>query len=114
MRVQVYYNLHKHKWSVKNKKTGLVIGHCDYIALGNAKYTVQKGGRARVLKDQTKNVHAWVEGDINPNQALEGSIREVTYNPYKYETFVDKKDESFVYYADQVLLSHNQVTAYNR
>ena len=50
----------------------------------------------------------WYAENVNTDRPA----TEVTYNPYKYETFVDKHTESFVYYADEVLLSHNQVTAY--
>jgi len=75
-------------------------------------------GREKVLREKRKNVHAFVKGylqdaeNVSCNPSVITKEVEVTYNPYKYETFVDKKDESFVYYADEVLLTHNKVTAY--
>lgn len=60
--------------------------------------------------------HAFVKGYLQDAENVDTDLpaTEVTYNPYKYETFVDKNTEKFVYYADQVLLQHNQVTAYTR
>jgi hypothetical protein len=71
-------------------------------------------GREKVLKEKRKNVHAYVKGYLQDaeNVNTDKFPTEVTYNPYKYETFVDKDTESFVYYADEVLLTHNKVTAY--
>ena len=75
-------------------------------------------GQRKVLREKRKNVHAFVKGylqdaeKVSRNRQVITKEVEVTYNPYKYETFVDKTDESFVYYADEVLLTHNKVTAY--
>lgn len=101
-RVQVYFNLHKKRLSIRDKATGKVIKHLPTIALTNCKFVVQPAGRERVRREGKKNVHAWVEGDLcSPSMgtpldraivALERAKRvgTATYNPYVYETFVDK------------------------
>ena len=98
-KVFVYYNLHKHKWSVKDVKTGRVIGHYYDVSLYNATFKVSEAGRVRVLKEKRKNVHAGVEGYLTKDvlaRKMDGTIlwespserHKVTYNPYLYETFV--------------------------
>lgn len=115
--VYVYKNLHKDCWSVKQH--GLVKAHIpagEPVAMWDCYFHVDVKGRERVVKEQRKNVHAFVKGFLQHICHLDtnGKEVEVTYNPYKYETFVDKSDESFVYYADEVKLTHNKVTAYIR
>lgn len=111
-KVFVYKNLHQDCWSIR--QDGLVKAHTTEVNLWDCTFQVNAKGRQKVLDEQRKNVHAGIKGYLQHICHLDtnGKEVEVTYNPYKYETFVDKKDESFVYYADQVLLQHNQVTAY--
>ena len=113
--VYVYKNLHKDCWSIKQH--GLVKAHIpqgESIGLWDCYFHVDMKGREKVLREKRKNVHAFVKGYLQDaeNVNTDRPATEVTYNPYKYETFVDKNTEKFVYYADEVLLSHNQVTAY--
>jgi len=115
--VYVYKNLHKDCWSVRQH--GLVKAHIpadDPVAMWDCYFHVDVKGRERTIKERRKNVHAFVKGYLQHICHLDtnGKEVEVTYNPYKYETFVDKSDESFVYYADEVKLTHNKVTAYIR
>jgi len=91
-RVQVYFNLHKKVFSVRCKKTRLVIAHVNNIYLEDVVFKVSENGRQRVLKEQRKNVHAYVEGTVSTNKstAIQGFI---TYNPYKYDSFIFKSSE---------------------
>ena len=109
-KVFVYYNLHKHKWSVKDVKTGRVIGHHYEVSLYNAKFKVSEAGRARVLKEKRKNVHAGVEGYLTTDylaRKMDGTIlwesqserHRVTYNPYLYDTFVTVSDKEPIHKA---------------
>ena len=60
MIVQVYKNLHKSRaadkniYSVRNKKSGLVINHVENIELKNVIFKVSEAGRQRVLKERRK------------------------------------------------------------
>ena len=106
-RVKVYYNLHKHTFSVQ--KNGLVVLHADYIKLEDVEFKVRQGGREKVRQEKSKNVHAFVNGtlvdfckypcDDMPEEPV-GDI--VTYNPYKYDTFVYRDTEEPVLYAQEV------------
>ena len=95
MRVEVYYNLHKNVFSVRHK--GKVIAWGNRVTIENPEYVVREKGRQKVLEEGRKNVHAFVRGtlsDINnfkfsKIQQRLSEPREVTYNPYKYDSFVD-------------------------
>jgi len=101
MRVEVYFNLHKKTFSVRNCKTGLVIAHTDNIWVEDPVFVVRKAGREKVLRERKKNVHAFVRGTwMQDLLVADASMildhrecsEEVTYNPYKYDSFVTKHD----------------------
>lgn len=106
-RVMVYYNLHKHTFSISYD--GKVIMHADSVKLKDVEFRVREGGLMRVRDEKRKNVHAFVIGDlldfcrypcddlVEPEQGVV-----VTYDPYKYETFVIKKTGKPVFNADEV------------
>ena len=90
-RVYVYFNLHKKCWSVR--QSGKIIEHTNQVMLRDCRYLVAQAGRLKVLKEKKKNVHAGVSGylvDSVPNVPEYSS--ELTYNPYRYKTFVSKAD----------------------
>lgn len=90
MKVFVYRNLHKKCFSVKCLKTKKVIAHVDSITLINAVFKVSEAGRQRVLRERQKNVHAGVVGHIADVNLICQTTR-VTYNPYKFDSFVDSE-----------------------
>ena len=100
MKVFVYFNLHRKCWSVKaleGDRKGRVVAHKDFIVLRDAKGKVSQAGRERVLREKRKNVHAGVVGYWDDVE-IEYSKQEyvpimVTYNPYKYDCFVDRDTE---------------------
>jgi len=64
-RVKVYFNLQKDCLSVIDAETGLLYCHAHRVELHNAKFRVQPAGRARVLREKRKNVHAYIVGDCH-------------------------------------------------
>lgn len=91
-KVRVYRNLRNKLLSVQAKVNGswLVIGHTNNINLFAPKFVVSKAGRERVIKEQRKNVHAYVVGTVTSETIeKEGAARRVTYNPYKFDSFVE-------------------------
>jgi len=103
-RVEVYWNLHKHCWSVRSTKTGRLIPvgcHREYLHLMGVRWVVQPGGRRRVLETGKKNVHAFARGWLLPEtgdysaflvDAEENMDSDaVTYNPFKMETFQNRE-----------------------
>ena len=101
MRVRVYWNLHKKKYSVQDAKTGRVIKHIGAISLQNCKLSVRKAGQERARREGRKNVHAFVTGTYyalgsNFKTAMwSDGAREVTYNPYKNDTFMREGEPIF-------------------
>jgi hypothetical protein len=114
MRVFVYFNLHKKCFSIKaleGDRKGRVIAHSDTVVLEGCKLLVSEAGRQRVLREKRKNVHAGVSGTWinyctnrvdNYFDFLSMVGRQVTYNPYKYSSFVIKATEQVVDKADVV------------
>jgi hypothetical protein len=112
-KVMVYYNLHKHTFSVR--KNGIVVMHADYVKLRNVEFRVRQGGKEKVRKEKSKNVHAFVIGDLTdycqyPCDEIpeEPTGNVITYNPYKYDTFVYRDTESPVYNATEVDLINSK------
>lgn len=106
-KVMVYYNLHKHTFSLK--KGGIVFLHADFVKLKDVEFRVRKGGREKVNIEKSKNVHAFVIGTLvdyckYPCDQIpeEPSGDIVTYNPYKYESFVYKQTEEPIFKATEV------------
>jgi len=106
MRVMVYYNLHKHCLSLKaleGERRGCVVLHARAVRLSDVTFRVSQAGRERVLRERSKNVHAGVIGtlvDIEPwtDDTVEcamaalaeplGLTRPLTYDPYRFTSFV--------------------------
>lgn len=115
MKVFVYFNLHKKLFSIKaleGPSKGRVIGHEEYILLKDATFKVSEAGRQRVLREKRKNVHAGVVGDWSGITGLDIVSRckvPVTYNPYKYKSFVNKDTETPIQNAGYAYLSNKKI-----
>lgn len=103
-RVRIYKNLHNGMWSIKYK--GIVIGYAKEIALANVTYIVSRAGRIRVLKEQRKNVHAFVEGYVSPHPKKQSEYSEVSYNPYKFEYFYEKNTLNQINVSEYAILTN--------
>lgn len=115
MKVYTYYNLHKQTFSIKaleGPQKGKVIAHRDEVWL---KDVVPVVSELRVLRDKQKNVHAGIVGDWIPNQTLnEGHILDkVTYDPYKYDSFVSIENQKEYTGSPLALLWNKQVWGIN-
>jgi hypothetical protein len=133
--VFVYRNLHQNCWSVKSKETGRIIAHADEVILSDVDYKVSQAGRERVLREKSKNVHAGLQGTLvnfdpiggkmptypaatfstDPSVKPEpGAPINITYNPYKYQTFVARHNEQGVKSSESAILrADKQVMATN-
>lgn len=108
-KVMVYYNLHKHVFSVTHK--GLVKSYSDYVRLKDVEFRVRQGGNEKVRSEERKNVHAFVIGTLvdykeSPSDDIPKptGTKSITYNPYKYKSFVYKDSEEPIYTANEVEL----------
>ena len=108
-RVQVYYNIRRGDYSVR--QSGRVIDHVDSIVLRDVRFNVAAAGRDKVRATGVKNVHATVSGYImgarnmftNRLLSNNGNIDYVSYNPFKYDSFVKITSNGYDgFYADAV------------
>lgn len=112
-KVFVYFHLRKKLFSVRSQKTRLVVAHLTHVNLVNAEFIVSQKGRERVLKEKVKNVHAGVIGIYTEKYEPENTEK-ATYNPYKYDSFVNVKNGEKVFKADFVNLNvHNKIPTIN-
>jgi hypothetical protein len=98
MKVFVYFNLHRKCFSIKaleGPNKGRVIAHRDKVLIYAGTFKVSEAGRQRVLRERKKNVHAGVVGEwvgsVDDELTIERIVYNgtpITYNPYKYNTFV--------------------------
>jgi len=122
-KVEIYRNLHNGTFSVR--RDGKVVRHIEnfeILRLTDAKFAVQPAGRAKVIREKKKNVHAFIRGTVDKEgvwtlgEAPPHEIFEVSYNPYKSDMF--QKDlaslnnfQRFIpiYTAPRVAISHGKV-----
>lgn len=139
MRVFVYFNLRRKVWSIKaleGLQRGRVVAHASAVAILGCAFRVSEAGRQRVIREQRKNVHAGIVGDLDgfvgdltdagwfsvarefersciaAIAPLEGDrAPAVTYNPYKAPTFVRKDTGAAIRRAACVTLCGRDVRA---
>lgn len=114
MKVKVYFNLHRHLFSVvalEGASKGRVIAHRSLLRLANARFKVSEAGRQRVLREKRKNVHAFVVGELCETwvDPVTFTTREATYNPYLYSTFVFKDSKEPIFSASCVWLENKKI-----
>ena len=88
-KVFVYYNLHKHCFSIKaleGQYKGKVVAHANEVFM-RGDFIVSEAGRQRVLREGVRNVHAGIRGYLIERGQYNLS-KEVKYNPFKYDNFV--------------------------
>ena len=84
LKYRLYWNLHKKKWSLQDRKTGRVQQHVTAFTMYDAKFVVRPAGQAKVRREGKKNVGT---GGFRDGIATYLD-RPVTYNPYVNDTFV--------------------------
>ena len=123
-KIEVYRNLHKDCFSVRHK--GKVVGYLhdnEQLALTNVKFVVQPAGRAKVLRENKKNVHAFVRGEYVgyennlTNNLYFGEFKDldfyaVSYNPYKSDKFVVKETGEPIESNSEALIRGGKVLLY--
>ena len=133
MKVEVYRNLRNGKYSVRSLQgsaKGRVVLHCEYVELLDVDFKVSQAGRARVLRERKKYVHATVRGTLGrflgvqpkPDEherveqgwAVADDIARFnkgstwvpfTYNPFKFSSFVRSDTEEPMTRAPAAILS---------
>ena len=94
-KVEIYFNLHKKTWSVR--QDGKVIQHTNFIQIREPQYVVRQKGKEKVRREKRKNVHAFVRGYIEDRLPVFPSKNIfVTYNPYKNDSFVERNTQNSI------------------
>lgn len=116
MRVETYFNLHKQCLSYR--PPGGKVKHAQAMILNNVRFAVQPAGRDKVRRTGRKNVHAFIRGDVlwisddyyasmddyNEENLRRQEYRLITYNPYKYDSFVMADTLEPIHGATQVVI----------
>ena len=100
-RFKIYRNLHRQSFSIqgylKVKKGYRVVDRVNVAIMENVMFKVMQTGREKVIKEKRKNVHAFLmPTNYKHLSKRKGSsynteeLREIYYNPYKYNSFVYK------------------------
>ena len=105
-KVRVYWNLHKHTWSIQSCKTNRVIDYKQYLTLRDGYFVVRESGQKRVRESVkawdgidayekgSKNVHAfavgyiYTEGGISIKAKPDVDWDRVKYNPHTDDYFM--------------------------
>ena len=101
----VYFNLHKHVWSVMVR--GIVQRHATNVCIKDADFVVRPAGHAKVIRERRKNVHSFVRGTdvaIGDVVTCVGEAIQLSYNPYKGAHFYRKDTGEVVESAEIVEL----------
>jgi hypothetical protein len=117
---RVYYNLHKHCYSVQawdaDKSGWRLYKHLDSLACSGVTFKVYEAGRQKVLKEQKKNVHAFIlakeiftELPMMMVMDIAERAKRAYYNPYRCEKFKNIHTGGFVEEAKQVLLTSKTI-----
>lgn len=133
-RVEVYYNLHRQclSWRLIGNAKGIYhnrhyrknVRYAEAIGLHSVRFAVQPAGRAKVIETKRKNVHAFVRGylvsaspvppgELEVERLQYNGFFQVTYNPYKYESFVTVSDHKPIYEAGEVVIVGRRIFARN-
>lgn len=112
-KVYVYRNLNRKGvvYSLKSRKTGLVIDRLTNFVLEDCEFKVSQAGRIRVLRNQRKNVHAGIVGTKTNKRLSKTGLVKVYYNPYKTDHFISTKTGKPVTKAKYVIFSEEGVFA---
>ncbi len=107
--VKVYKNLHNGLFSVM--QDNLVVAHVESFTMQSVVFKVNQSGRERVIKEGKKNVHAFVTGmlvAVNSGGDFKRDTK-ITYNPYKYTSFIFADTEKEVLLHDfEVVQGHSK------
>lgn len=93
-KVQCYRNLHKDKFSIK-EKNGKVLAHGDNFILDCSQPHYLPSGQKKALETGVRNVHASLEGYLIPNtEKIDTTeLEEISYNPFKEQYFYYKNSK---------------------
>lgn len=124
MKVDIYRNLHKKVWSVRDCKTRRVVKHVNHAYVLSAELVVGEKSRQRVIREKSKNAHAFVRGLYSHRQEVLDltnlgldTLIEISYNPYRFGYFFRTDTLEPVHTSSYVVLQNGRAyigTQYNK
>jgi hypothetical protein len=116
IKFRIYRNLHKGNFSIqsyiKEKKGYRVTDRVSTAVFEKCSFTVSEPSRQKVIREGRKNVHAYINSESYRvvNSCIDVSkFREIYYNPYIYDSFIYKDDESKVFKVENILTHNNKI-----
>lgn len=120
-KVKSYFHFRKKCFSVSRE--GHPIEHFSWLLLRSVRFHVNLSGRERVLREQVKNVHAYVIGELVDGEKFSPdsergeplllkqitSLYQVRYNPYISPNFFRADNQEPIVQAQDVLLYNKSV-----
>lgn len=108
--VEMYRCLNRKGFVFSLRQGGKVVGHTTNIILKDCEFIVNKSGKARCIKNKTRNVHAIVKGIITEEVLSKFSFI-LRYNPYLKIGFHFKVYDELVeiHKADVVYIKNNSI-----
>ena len=110
--VRIYRNLNNGTMSIQQRIAGrwLVTGHITNCIVENVTFFVSQSGRARVLRDARKNVHAWGQGTLVAqfDPELYAPIA-LAYDPYINAAFVQRHTQDKIVQCRYLVVRENRV-----
>lgn len=100
------------------KVPGQRIQYAAWVSMRNVEFRVNEPGRQRCIRDNVRNVHAWVVGEeiLRCEAEFPGEFDRVpsgfskaVYDPWKGGTFVDSETLTPVLHADLVIMAGKKV-----
>lgn len=99
------------------KVPGQRIEYASWISLTDVEFKVSEPGRQRCIRENVRNVHAWVIGTEVERLTDHWTVydfppadwRTAVYDPWKGGTFVDAETLEPVHHARHAILSHKHV-----
>jgi hypothetical protein len=113
----VYYNLTKNCLSVRCRdEDGVrrVQCHTAAVLVRKPSLVVSEAGLRRIRAWRMRHVMAWVSGEIEfvePGLDLGAEAIELRFNPYLFDSFVSRVDNSPVLKAYRIMIDGRRITA---
>jgi len=86
-KVDVYRCLNRKGFVFSIRQSGFVVAHAENVTIENVNFIINLAGKKRVIKEQQKNVHAFLRGYISNLDTTLTTI--LKYNPYNDLGFND-------------------------
>lgn len=87
--VEVYRCLNRKGKIYSLRQNGLVVGHTSKVVIANPEFIINPSGKLRCIKENKRNVHAYVKGFVQNYKDIRMSkyLGMLVYNPYKHKSF---------------------------